>query len=393
MVKASKTLKATAAALAVIIAAPAHAQDAPARWDGESVRELLAAIEGARAEGLDPRDYDPEPLRRALADGQAAQLDQLASDRFRHLARDYTEGHVGPADRIGWHIDGPRLSALEADALMARAIAERRIGPLLSQLLPVDPRYLALRKALATASEPAKVQTIRVNMERWRWLPRTLGASRLEINVPAYSLTYSIDGKQVAQHRVIVGKPATPTPQFGATVTGVILNPWWDIPASIVRESVGALIRNRPQVARARGYVWSGSSVRQRPGPGNALGQMKLVMPNPFSVYVHDTPSKPLFERAARALSHGCVRAEHPFDLAWALLAGQPGGTRADVDAILAGGETTKLELTRPIPVYMLYFTAWVDATGKLVTYPDIYDRDAVVAAELVDRGALDGAG
>jgi L,D-transpeptidase YcbB len=393
MMKALMTSKTIAPASAMILAAPTQAQDSATRWDQESVSELLAAIEGARAEGLDPRDYDPEPLREALAAGQSVRLDKLASDRFRHLARDYTQGHVGPEDRIGWHIVGPRLSPLDADALMARALAERRIGPLLAQLLPVDPRYLQLRKALSAARDPAKVRTIRVNMERWRWLPRTLGASRLEANVPSYMLTYSVDGRSVATHRVIVGKPATPTPQFSATVTGLILNPWWDIPASIVRESVGALIRTRPQVARARGYVWSGASVRQRPGPGNSLGQMKLVMPNPFAVYIHDTPSKALFARPLRALSHGCVRTEHPFDLASALLAGQTGGTRAGIDAIVVGGETKKLELVRPLPIYTLYFTAEADATGRLVTYPDIYERDAVVAAELVDRGAFDGAG
>lgn len=387
------TVKKIAAGLALIMAVPTQAQDSGVQWDRESVGELLAAIEGARAEGLDPRDYDPEPLRQALAAGQPDRFHQLASDRFRHLARDYTQGHVGPEDRIGWHIVGPRLSTLDADALMARALAERRIGPLLAQLLPVDPRYFQLRRALAATRDPAKVQTIRVNMERWRWLPRTLGTLRLEANVPSYSLTYSVEGRTLATHRVIVGKPGSPTPQFSATVTDVILNPWWNIPASIVRESVGALIRTRPQVARARGYVWSGASVRQRPGPGNSLGQMKLVMPNPFSVYVHDTPSKALFARPARALSHGCVRTEHPFDLASALLAGQPGGTRAAIDAIVAAGETKKLELARPIPVYMLYFTAEADAMGKLVTYPDVYERDALVAAELIDRGALDDAG
>jgi L,D-transpeptidase YcbB len=391
--KASITIRTIAAAWAAVMAAPASAQDAAAQWDKESSGELLAAIEDARSEGLDPRDYDPEPLRRALAAGQTARIDQLASERFRHLARDYTQGHVGPEDRIGWHIVGPRLSTLDADALMARALAERRIGPLLAQLLPVDPRYLQLRKALSQTRDPAKAQTIRVNMERWRWLPRTLGSSRLEANVPSYTLTYSAEGRTLATHRVIVGKPGTPTPQFSATVTGFILNPWWNVPSSIIRESVGALIRTRPQVARARGYVWSGGSVRQQPGPGNSLGQMKLVMPNPFSVYIHDTPSKALFARPVRALSHGCVRTEHPFDLASVLLAGQPGGSRAEIDAIVAGGETKKVELARPVPVYMLYFTAEADATGKLVTYPDIYERDAVVAAELVDRGALDGAG
>lgn len=376
-------------------AAPVALQEQAPRWDVESVRELLDAIQGAKAEGLDPRDYDPEPLRQAMAAGPGPRLDALATDRFRHLARDYTQGHVGPEDRLSWFIPGPTLSDEAADTLMARALAERRIGPILAELLPTDARYLRLRAALAAAppKDAATLQTIRVNMERWRWLPRTLGARRIEVNVPSYTLTYLNDGKTVSTHKVIVGKPSTPTPQFSTTATGMILNPWWEIPKSIVAESVGRLTRTRPAVARARGYVWGNGAYRQRPGPNNSLGQVKMVMPNPFNVYIHDTPAKTLFARPVRALSHGCIRTESPFDLMALLLEGQAGRTRADIDRVIASGETDKVELTARTPVYVLYFTAEADASGKLVTYPDIYDRDSVVAAELVDRGALDYVG
>lgn len=311
------------------------------------------------------------------------------------MARDYTQGHVGPEDRLSWFIAGPALSKTAVDALMQRALGGERIRPVLAELLPSDPRYLRLRAALAAtpSGDTTRLQAIRVNMERWRWLPRSLGARRLEANVPGYSVTFYDEGRAVATHRVIAGKPSTPTPQFSATVSGMVVNPWWEVPKSIVAESVGRLIRTQPATARARGYVWANGAVRQRPGPTNSLGQIKLVMPNPFGVYLHDTPSKALFQRPVRALSHGCVRTENPFGLAALLLAGQAGRSRADLDRLLASGQTEKIDLATPLPVYIVYFTAEVDNDGKLLTYPDIYDRDDVVAAELVDRGALDFAG
>lgn len=364
-------------------------------WTVASARELLDAIDGARAEGLDPRDYDPAALKQAIAEGPGSALDTAAGERFRHLARDYAQGHVGAEDRLSWFIPGPALTDDAANALMNRALAERRIGPVLAQLLPADARYLRLRAALAAtpAKEPAQAQAIRVNMERWRWLPRSLGARRIEVNVPSYTLSLMDGDRIVSTHRVITGKAATPTPQFSTAATGLILNPWWDVPQSIVAESVGKLIRTRPTTARARGYVWSDAGVRQRPGRENSLGLMKLVMPNPFNIYIHDTPSKALFAHPKRALSHGCVRTENPFDLAAALLSDPTGATHADIDRAVATGETQKLALPAPVPVFVLYFTAEVDDAGKLVRYPDIYARDAVVAAELVDRDALDFTG
>nr|WP_302477361.1 L,D-transpeptidase family protein [Sphingomonas sp. ID1715] len=374
---------------------PSRAQEQAPRWTVAAATDLLDAIAAARAEGLDPRDYEPEELRRAIGSGAGPALDAVASGRFIHLARDYTQGHVGPEDRLSWFIVGPALSKAAGEALMQRALGGERIRPLLAELLPSDQRYVRLRAALAktSAGDAKRLQAIRVNMERWRWLPRALGARRLETNVPSYSVTFYDEGRAVAMHRVITGKPSTPTPQFSATVTGMIVNPWWEVPKSIVAESIGKLIRTQPATARARGYVWANGAVRQRPGPTNSLGQIKLVMPNPFSIYLHDTPSKALFQRPVRALSHGCVRTENPFDLAALLLAGQAGQSRADLDRLLASGQTEKIDLAAPLPVYVVYFTAEADGGGKLLTYPDIYGRDDVVAAELVDRGALDFAG
>lgn len=205
-------------------------------------------------------------------------------------------------------------------------------------------------------------------------MPLSLGRDYLLVNPPAFELVRWRDGQRIGQWRVITGKTSSPTPIFSATVTGVNFNPWWNVPANIVRESVGSLIRRSPATARARGYVWSGGSVRQKPGPQNSLGQMKLVMPNRHSVYLHDTPNKDLFNREVRAFSHGCVRVGDAMGLAENLLEGSK--TRTEIDEIVASVRTVTIPLAQPVPVYIAYFTAGVGADGAVVTYPDVYRRD-----------------
>jgi len=218
-------------------------------------------------------------------------------------------------------------------------------------------------------------------------MPRALGDRYLLVNVPAYTVTLFENGVPVASRPVIVGKPNTPTPQFSATVTGVIFNPWWDVPDSIVRESIGRLVRTQPGIARERGYVVQGRRIRQRPGPGNALGQAKLVMANPFRVYLHDTPSRGLFEEGVRALSHGCVRTQDMLGLAQDLLEGTAGWTRADINRTVTVGTTVQADLARPLPVYVAYFTATAEADGSVRAYPDMYKRDEPIVTQLIDRG------
>jgi murein L,D-transpeptidase YcbB/YkuD len=363
-------------------------------WTVETATQLLRAVEDAGADGLDPRDYAPGPLKAAIAAGDAEALQSAAGTSYRRLAHDLVQGHVGAEQRRAWHIPAPAAEPGAIDTHMARALADGRIRAFLETLLPRDPQYRALKAALAATppADRARIETLRVNLERWRWLPRDLGARHLLVNVPGYTLTVVENGRLSAVHRVIVGKPRTPTPQFAATVSGAIVNPWWEIPQSIVAESVGALVRTRPAVATARGYRWSTDEgghlrVRQAPGDGNSLGRVKLVMPNPFSIFIHDTPAKALFARPVRAFSHGCIRTENPLDLA-ARLAGRK---RAELDAIVASGETTQIDVPR-LPVYVVYLTATADPDGKVSVLPDLYGRDDPVAAELADREAADQA-
>lgn len=378
--------------LTVMAAAPAGSQTASVadpQWTRADVEELVAFIDGVAKEGLDPADYAPATLRAAIASGNAVAITNLATSIFFHLATDLAQGHVRGSHRIAWHIPDPPIDRSGQRALLAQALAGHRIGETLVSLLPIHPDYLALKAALATTPIQDRTTTegIRANLERWRWMPRDLGRRYLLVNVPAFELQLVEDGRTVSRHRLIVGKTGTPTPQFSTRATGLILNPWWDVPQSIVAESIGRLVRTSPGTARARGYVWSGGSVRQRPGPGNALGQMKLVMPNPFTVYIHDTPSKTLFDEKVRAFSHGCIRTQDPFTLAAHLLARNPGWDRAAIDKTVAGRVSTKIDFVQPLPVYVAYFTAATDMSGAVVSYPDIYSRDKAVVAQLSDAG------
>jgi len=357
------------------------------QWSKPDAEALLSVVEGIKEEGLDPADYDPARLRSALASGDVAVLDSTATAIFMHLASDLGEGHVRDRGRIGWHLQGPSIGAETKQALLTAALSNHQVRRTLLALLPHHQEYERLKAALAATPprDKAAIQRLRANLERWRWMPRDLGRRFILVNVPAFELTLVEDGREVARHKIIVGKPATPTPQFKATVQAVELNPSWYVPSSIVAESIGKLVRNRPQVARARGFVVSKSGIRQRPGPDNALGEIKLVMPNPFTVYLHDTPAKQLFAEEIRAFSHGCIRTQHALDLARTLLA-DPRWDKAAIDRVVSTRATTDIPLNRPVPIYIGYFTAASDADGEMSSFPDIYGRDGPVVAALVDR-------
>lgn len=387
-----------ALAVSLLMAAqqpPGRTAPAP-HWDRADTSALLQAIEDARFEGLDPADYDAAAVRRALASGDAAALNATATRVGLKLAGDYLQGHVPARARVGWHIAGPVADEPTLTALLARATVRNEVSAALTDLLPKHSEYRALRDALAATppGDTARVRSLRVNLERWRWMPRDLGERHILVNVPGFSLKV-IDRDQLVDERaVIVGKPATPTPQFGNTVTGVILNPWWEVPQSIVRESVGNLVRRQPAKAKAQGYVMTrlesgGIRVRQAPGPKNALGQMKLVMPNPYNVYLHDTPAKAKFDAAERALSHGCIRVKGAIDFAALLLESDPAWNRAQIDRVLASGKTTHAKLSKAWPVWIGYFTVATASDGHLAFFADPYGRDAPVWKALSDGPPL----
>ena len=231
------------------------------------------------------------------------------------------------------------------------------------------------------------------NMERLRWLPRSLGGRHVFVNQAAFEVRVMENGSEIWQSRVIVGKPMTQTVVFNDKIETVVFNPSWGVPPSIIaneylpklRRDPGYLDRIGFKVVDAKGKVvpsgavnWSayGSKVpfgiQQPPGSDNALGELKFLFPNSHNIYMHDTPTRHLFDEDVRAYSHGCVRVQNPRDFATVLL----GLESSEIDARVDGGRSQTVRLETPVPVYLTYFTAWPDETGKIQYFNDIYGRD-----------------
>ena len=374
-------------ATAIATAPPPPPPPPPLHWPAEPLHQLLAAVEASRDEGLHPADYKRDALAAAIAAGRDdPATDALATGAAHALALDYADGHVRHRSRLDWHVVHAAPATLDAD--LAAAVKADTLGAYLQGLLPHDPRYLALKAALhatdhgdgddgedGDADGDARRVHIRASMERWRWMPRDLGADYVWVNVPTYRLALIHGDDVVASHVVVVGAPKTPTPMLSANIGSIIVNPWWTLPPTVLREGAGK------HYAAARGftYVTIGGKpyVRQKPGPDNALGRMKIDMPNPYAIYLHDTPAKWGFAKAERALSHGCIRVQGIATLAGELT--QP-DTISDAMADLT---THTLPIQKTVPVYIVYFTAAPDADGDVVTYGDPYDRDAELIAAL----------
>jgi murein L,D-transpeptidase YcbB/YkuD len=343
------------------------------QWSPAQVVHLQALIDNMPAEGLADCQVSS---RFDINDAKAA------TAAAKQLAHAYLEGCLKGLDRARWHIKS-RDHLIDNDKLIKLALNRNELGPLFDAYRPKNPHYHALQKALAKETDLQKRATIELNMERWRWMPLFLGETYLIVNAASFEVTLWKEQKKVGAWPVIVGKTKTPTPVFDTKVSGVIVNPWWEIPSSIVAEGIGAMVRNRPATARRKGYVFQNGRYRQRPGPGNALGLMKLIMPNSYSVYLHDTPNKTLFANEVRTYSHGCVRVGDAIGFAKTLLADDQSGEAVDV--ILEKGATQALTIANPIPIYIAYFTAEGSDDGDVTFYPDIYKRDGS-AGQIIAR-------
>jgi murein L,D-transpeptidase YcbB/YkuD len=339
-------------------------------------------------DGLDPSDYDPQGLAAAIAAGDPVALSDAATQRFDQLSYDLALGHVKKPARIDWYVVDNDLDAAKQDALLRSAIAQHDVTATLNSLLPTHPQYAALKAALAEipADDTAKRGRVRLNMDRWRWLPRDLGAKYIIVNVPSFHATLVEDGVNRWKQRAIAGKLSTPTPQLSAMATGVILNPWWEVPKSIEHEAAGK--KGFVPFVGPDGTVqrW-----RQPPGPTNALGQVKFVMPNSKAIYLHDTNARSRFNDSVRALSHGCVRTQHILDLATELLGDDEGAWNPErIQAALASKKTVQANFVKPVPVYIVYFSQAALLDGSIVEYQDLYRRDpkAIEALKMKDGGA-----
>lgn len=361
-------------------------------WSLDNARELARIIAAIGAEGLDPKDYDLPALQTAITSGPSEELDQIASRSFAWLVEDLRDGRTPMSARKQWFVVDHDRSYMRTGDLLSAALESGDLAGVLSGLSPTHPDYARLKAELAKTpmDQKDKRKLIRANMDRWRWLGRDLGSQYLITNVPEFQLRLTVKDKIISTYRTIVGKPGrTATPQLAETVEGVIFNPTWTVPQSIVKgEGLGAKVLNNPAWAKAAGYKATKGengwiTVVQQPGPANSLGRMKLDMPNPHAIFLHDTPARQLFENEDRALSHGCIRTERALELAITMAILGKGATKEEAVEIATSGEYTRVPIEKRLPVYITYFTMATDINGELATFKDLYDRDAPVLASL----------
>lgn len=244
-----------------------------------------------------------------------------------------------------------------------------------------------LRALNVSAADRAR--QIALNLERWRWMPRDMPAARAELNIAAATLQVTAPGAAPLGMRVVVGKPKNPTPMFTDAIKAVVLNPPWNVPKNIADKEIWPKIRKNPGYMAREGFVVKpDGGLQQLPGPRCALGAIKFDLSNSFGVYLHDTPSRSLFAQPNRALSHGCMRLEQPNALAKRLLADDPKWSQEAIDVALLAGRTERVTLSRPLPLYVAYWTAFVDEDGTMQFRPDIYGWDAKLEG-LLQSGSL----
>ena len=250
-----------------------------------------------------------------------------------------------------------------------------------------------------------RIKQMLVNLERLRWVPVEIENDYLLVNIPEYKLHIFKDKKILWETNVVVGKEAKQTTIFKGQISRIMLNPYWNVPNSIInKEIIPALKRDRNYLSKNNMEVVSFSGepmnessidwnkyttkkvpfmIRQKPGKDNALGEMKFLFPNSFSIYLHDTPSKGLFDRNERDFSHGCIRVENPKKLLLYLLENNKTWTNKKLDEVLKTDKETGISVKPNMPVYIAYFTAWVDHKGNLNFRNDIYDLDNQLAKEI----------
>ena len=291
------------------------------------------------------------------------------------------------AERLAITGDIDRSAAAAATTSYSGAVLDGVVGPgtLAALNVPVEMR----------------IEQIRANLERARWVLYDPDSEFLVVNIAGFKIYLVRRGEVVWRSRVQVGKPYRKTPIFTSTMSYVVLNPTWTVPPTILRQDYLPQLRRNPQYLAERNIDvldrtgklvdqatidWSSArslqyQLVQRPGPTNALGRVKFMFPNEYFVYLHDTPSRDLFDRESRAFSSGCIRVENPLELADIVIGDK--WPRERIDAAIAGGRTQTVVLDKPIGVKLLYWTTEVDATGRVSFLPDVYSRDDALISVL----------
>jgi murein L,D-transpeptidase YcbB/YkuD len=326
----------------------------------------------------------------------------LADLRSRRAQRGWTQATDGPTLRKGDR--GPRVAELRA-ILMERGDLPQ--GPkddafddtLIDGVKHFQDRHgldadgIYGRKMMAELSVPlsTRIEQVRLGLERLRWLPRTSTGRRIAVNIADFKAYVFDDDRVTFETRAVVGKLFHATPMFAGRMTYIVVNPYWNVPVSIMRSELIPKAKTDPEYLERNHFEYDGTSMRQRPGPWNSLGRFKFMFPNPHNIYLHDTPARTLFNESDRAFSHGCVRLEKPAELAELLLADQ-GWTAQRIQSAVDTGRETVVNLEKPIPVYISYITAFLGPDGLMHYRRDVYGRDKklIAALQQVSQGDWD---
>ena len=337
----------------------------------EAVAAYALQARGARVDpgqlskliGARPSLPDLKNTLSEVAEANARAGDRLLSFNPKH------EGYQKLRQKL------TELYQIQAAQPTARRVAEATDGLLQSDMQLTTSAFVHKNKTGKRSHIEAEIIA---NMERWRWLPGDLGETHIEVNIPDFELALVRNGVIAHRTRVIVGKEITPTPIFSDEMEYIIVNPYWNVPQSIIHKEM------MPNGGPGEGFKVSYSHgqivVRQPPGPSNALGNMKFVFPNDYAVYMHDTQSRHLFAQSHRAFSHGCMRVQNPFALAAAILGDSWPTKKLEK---LIGPTERYINLVKPLPVHVEYFTTYVDNNGKIVQRPDLYGYSARVRRAL----------
>ncbi|HUH13647.1 MAG TPA: L,D-transpeptidase family protein [Longimicrobiales bacterium] len=340
------------------------------------LRDALASLRQVEARG----GWAPLPGDLRVEAGDSGQAVALLRQRFMEGA-DSTEARLAAQGQARPHLfDDGLVAALEHFQARHALADDGKLGE------------GTIRELNHTVEE--RIAELKLNLDRWRWLPHDLGEKYVLVNVAGFELEVIENGRPIEQMNVVVGKSNWKTPIFADTMEHMVVNPYWNVPLSIKKDEIipaamrdpGYLARNNFEVVDGGGRAVSLAgvtpasleryNVRQKPGPGNALGRFKFLFPNKDNIYLHDTPAGHLFARTRRDFSHGCIRIERPDDMAKLVMERYAQRDPDGIAAMLASGKEQWVPLKEKIPVYILYFTTWAEEDGTVRFHHDVYGRD-----------------
>lgn len=350
---------------------------------------LLSAIDSAVLGALITELTPSQPFYRRLKEGLAS---------YRRIAANGGWQSIDPGPTLKPGMTDRRVPALRKRLAATGDLADGNASggdeqydpPLVEAVKAFQERHGLVADGVAgpgtvaalNVSVEQRIDQIRATLERCRWVMNDLPDRFVLVNVAGFEVYYFADRELKWSSRAVVGKPYTKTPIFRADMKYIVVNPTWTVPASIVRKEILPGMRRDPNYLAKKGLKQIDGQFVQPAGERNALGRIKLIFPNPHSVYLHDTPSKSFFNETSRTFSHGCVRVQKPVELG-ALALNDPAWSTESLNAAIAAGDTKTIMLKDPLPVLILYWTAAVNAQGRVEFRPDVYGRDPAIIRSL----------